>query len=256
MFFFSLWGKFAQRPNLGTTEIIGCYDDFMKIMNNSDLTITSEIDIDDETWMVNYEHKDMETAPIGQTSVAIAAFVTSYARIVLHRKMMEIERSAKHTDGMSVLYTDTDSIVYVVRGDDTPQPTGSKLGEWTDEIRDSKHPNAYCREAIFYGPKSYALEIDQGDDTLKHIIKVKGITLKDARAKSTVTMERLRRGVKRRQEGEPDEVIRVPQKIFRASRNHQTYYCEDFEKRLQITEGKRVTIDNLPYTVPYGFKPQ
>lgn len=59
------------------------------------------------------------------TNIFIAAFTTAWARLKLYSEMDRL--------GRSVLYHDTDSIIYASDGTNDP-PLGNFLGEFTDEL--------------------------------------------------------------------------------------------------------------------------
>jgi DNA polymerase elongation subunit (family B) len=84
---------------------------------------------------------------------AIAAFVTSYARLKLYEYIEQVQ-----TQGGSIYYCDTDSIVT-----DVKLVCGKKLGEIKDEIPEG------IEEAIFLSPKMYAIKTKTGE-----LIKCKG----------------------------------------------------------------------------------
>ena len=55
----------------------------------------------------------------------IAAFTTAHARLKLYSVLEQLDRR--------VLYFDTDSVIYVSKDGEWEPPTGSYLGELTDE---------------------------------------------------------------------------------------------------------------------------
>lgn len=59
------------------------------------------------------------------TNIFIASFTTAWARLKLYSEMDKL--------GDSVLYHDTDSIIYASNGVNDP-PLGNFLGEFTDEL--------------------------------------------------------------------------------------------------------------------------
>ena len=70
---------------------------------------------------------------------------------------------------MTVLYTGTDSVIYVSgRGDWEPQ-LGTVLGEWNNEMEDGE---SHIVSFISLGPKTYAYETDTG----RIEMKIKSIT--------------------------------------------------------------------------------
>lgn len=89
-------------------------------------------------------------------NVAIASYVTSYARIALHKKMMEFE-----SNGIEILYCDTDSLT-IEQKDLSQIKLGKNLGDWDiEQTFDS---------VKFMAPKCY-ISMQKG----KPKLKMKGI---------------------------------------------------------------------------------
>ena len=109
------------------------------------------------------------------TCLPIASFTTAYARCMLHRIM-------RHVGMENVLYSDTDSVIFVYRSD---EPTigksitcknGNKirieanLGGLTDELEG----DGFVDEFIAHAPKTYAYNVVKPDGTTKKAVKSKG----------------------------------------------------------------------------------
>jgi len=90
---------------------------------------------------VSYCKKDdfIEMGPL--KSVAIAAYVTTQARLKLYSYLQPL--------GKRVLYFDTDSVIYSAKPGEEMLPTGEFLGDLTDELEK-------------YGPGSYISEFVSG----------------------------------------------------------------------------------------------
>ncbi|KAL1246654.1 hypothetical protein QQF64_034431 [Cirrhinus molitorella] len=69
-------------------------------------------------------------------------FTTAHARLELYNLMDKLNR---------LLYSDTDSVIFVSRDGDWMPPLGDHLGELTDEIGDDEYITEFCSS----GPKSY-----------------------------------------------------------------------------------------------------
>lgn len=72
-------------------------------------------------WNVSQNFVEQDTS----TNIFLAAFTTAWARLKLYEEMDKL--------GRSVLYHDTDSIIYASNGINDP-PLGNFLGEFTDEL--------------------------------------------------------------------------------------------------------------------------
>lgn len=114
------------------------------------------------------------------TAVHVAAFVSMWGRLVLHRKVLNVH-------GQRVLYCDTDSAVIFVRPGDheaAQRYVGPNLGDLTNEVPDMikkggfdprTHPNHYVKEAVFLAPKTYGLRIVSDDPPMQyHKVVAKG----------------------------------------------------------------------------------
>jgi hypothetical protein len=98
----SLWWKLAQRPNQPQTKVVNNYTEMWNLITNPQIEILGDTMINDML-IYNYQYVEDKMAKPGNTSVALAAFVTSYARLKLYDEIEKIEAS---TPG-SVLYFDT-----------------------------------------------------------------------------------------------------------------------------------------------------
>ena len=93
------------------------------------------------------------------TAVHIAAHVSTWGRVMLHRKVLSVH-------GQRAVYCDTDSAIIYLRKDDAMPYVGNGLGDLTNEVpkilKDAGLTftgEAYIREAILVAPKTYALHI-------------------------------------------------------------------------------------------------
>jgi hypothetical protein len=105
----------------------------------------------------------------------IASFTTAYARCMLHRIM-------RHVGYENVLYTDTDSIIFVYESDEPKIgksitcKNGNKirieanLGGLTDEL----DGDGFIDEFTAHAPKTYAYNVLKPDGTTKKSVKSKG----------------------------------------------------------------------------------
>lgn len=126
----TLWGKLGQNNNQGQTVICTDYDEYHKLVSDPTITITGEIMVTDNKLLVNHKYIDNNYDRTGNTSPAIASFVTSYARLKLYNAMEEIEKKDKGR----VLYFDTDSIIFRHKDGQYLPELGDFLGEFTDEV--------------------------------------------------------------------------------------------------------------------------
>ncbi|GFQ65871.1 DNA_pol_B_2 domain-containing protein [Trichonephila clavata] len=104
----SLWGKFGQRKNMQQTEYVMELGDFYRIVLNDAIKDLNMIFLNDDCVEMHYKIKDEYTKDNFNANVYIAAFTTSSARIRLYEIMDKL--------GDKVLYSDTDSIMYIDDG--------------------------------------------------------------------------------------------------------------------------------------------
>ncbi|XP_074604063.1 uncharacterized protein LOC141857463 [Brevipalpus obovatus] len=79
----SLWGKLAQNPDKKKVQIITNYDSYFKKLTDDKIKITSEVMVNDNTILLQWKNieESLEYGP--NTSLSVASFVTSYARLEL-----------------------------------------------------------------------------------------------------------------------------------------------------------------------------
>lgn len=139
----SLWGKFAQRPAEG--EII-TYKDPQRWYQDLSLAACGKITLDVKVTCESYLIATKGTATkrlLDTTNAALAAFVTSHARLKLYTALSPL--------GQRVIYHDTDSVIYEGLPNETLIEYGDALGQWKDECAGSPIVQVCC-----LGPKTYA----------------------------------------------------------------------------------------------------
>jgi len=83
--------------------------------------------------------------------VAVAAYVTTQARLKLYEYLSRL--------GKSVLYCDTFSVICIHNEDEPPKDeTGDYLGDLTDELEEFSS-GSYIEEFVSGGPKTYAFTV-------------------------------------------------------------------------------------------------
>ncbi|CAC5372370.1 unnamed protein product [Mytilus coruscus] len=86
----------------------------------------------------------------GRTNVVIAAYITAQARLKLYGYLEKLRDR--------VLYTDTDSVIFIVKQGEWQPPLGDYLGELTDEV-----PANSITQFVTGGPKLYAYKLHKPD---------------------------------------------------------------------------------------------
>ncbi len=170
----SLWGKFGQRDSF--TETIDTFDEetFEKYAHNDALLINEVMMHSNIARTLTFSRREELRKRAKNTNIAIAAYTTSYARLRLYEVLEQLNHS--------VLYMDTDSCIYVDKGESNVK-LGSYLGDLTNELDSDE----WIDEFVSCGPKSYAYTTNKG----KQYVKIKGFTLRGPTAE-TMSFENLK----------------------------------------------------------------
>jgi hypothetical protein len=100
----SLWGKLAQNENTTVVSFIDRFDELLALVNDNSIEVTSLDFISDD--VARTTHRKMASLMgLPNRNVVIASFVTADARLELFKVL--------HKLGDSVLYYDTDSVIYI-----------------------------------------------------------------------------------------------------------------------------------------------
>ncbi|XP_065224228.1 uncharacterized protein LOC135848277 [Planococcus citri] len=176
----SLWGKFGQRNNVGSTTIIDSQATLFQYLEDPSKEISSIMfmpgrdgnDIAYVNWKVIEECAEDSNF----INPIICAHVTAEARLVLYEYLEKL--------GNRVLYCDTDSIIYTELPHDLKIETGPFLGQMGDELATEYGEGAYITEFICGGPKNYGYCVKTAKNEYKYVVKIRGITLNHQVSKS------------------------------------------------------------------------
>uniref|UniRef100_A0A158P570 DNA-directed DNA polymerase n=2 Tax=Tetranychus urticae TaxID=32264 RepID=A0A158P570_TETUR len=239
----SFWGKLAQTTNLPQTEFIRNYADLWSIINNEEKEILGIHEASEKIMMVQHRYcKDSQEKILpGKTNIAVASFVTAYARRELFRLIQKIEAVREGR----VLYFDTDSVVFVEKDGDPLIQCGDYLGQLTDEI----DPGWKCNLFVTLGPKNYAYQVVNASGQTKSNIKVKGIKLSSG-ALDIITVQRLVQMAEQYIHGNQDQFKVAQTNIVSNKFTHQVT-TRNFDKIYRAVSEKRRIIGNN--TRPYGY---
>ncbi|XP_051172370.1 uncharacterized protein LOC127288773 [Leptopilina boulardi] len=155
----SFWGKFGQRDNLPQTTIVETRDELLRLLHNPEVEINDIVPVNDDIVYVCWVKRSEAITPAPNTTVVIAAYTTTQARLKLYNYLHKLDRR--------VLYYDTDSCIYVNSGNPTEYipPVGSLLGDLTDEVEKDYGAGSYINAFISGGPKFYAYSVRKSDGT-------------------------------------------------------------------------------------------
>ena len=241
----SFWGKLAQRPNQPRTAIINTYDEYFDLITDSDKEITGEIMVTDDVLILTWEYIEPKLDIVKNYNIAVGSYVTAYARMKLYSIMEEIETIRPK----SLLYHDTDSVMYIKNINDREIECGDYLGDLTDEIEKNYGKDAKCTQFVSLGPKNYAYIVDVGNGNFKAEIKCKGISL-CYNARQIISFEKMMEMAKNFNEEDKTDEIVVPQRQFTLNK-HCQIFTRYFDKIYKAVSDKRYIEGDT--TFPYGY---
>nr|CAD2176707.1 unnamed protein product [Meloidogyne enterolobii] len=167
----NLWGRFSLR-NQGFTQT-HITDDLAELgeyIHNNSIEVAAIEELNSETMMIRYSKKKEWIEEHDSSNVVISLWTTSAARLHLLKLMQKVVR----TPGCSLLYTDTDSLIFAHPEDNNPLELGPHLGDLTDE-----YPQHDILEYCSGGAKQYGLKLRRknGSGENEYVLKVRGMTL-------------------------------------------------------------------------------
>uniref|UniRef100_A0A914LRF1 DNA-directed DNA polymerase n=1 Tax=Meloidogyne incognita TaxID=6306 RepID=A0A914LRF1_MELIC len=167
----NLWGRFSLR-NQGFTQT-HITDDLAELgeyIHNNSIEVAAIEELNTETLMIRYSKKKEWIEEHDSSNVVISLWTTSAARLHLLKLMQKVVR----TPGCSLLYTDTDSLIFAHPENNNPLELGPHLGDLTDE-----YPQHHILEYCSGGAKQYGLKLKRknGNDDYEYVLKVRGMTL-------------------------------------------------------------------------------
>lgn len=246
----SLWGKFGERPHYHGYHVteVGKEDAFMLALEkdwydgNVDITyrryngkrthLVVAYKSATEEKLTKYNWKNH----LRTTNIAVAAMVTSHARMRLWKELNKL--------GERVLYHDTDSIIYERDPTGYNIPIGKYLGEWEDETG-----GLPITKFVSTGPKCYSYAIQLPDGQLEEHTKVKGITL-TSRNSRVINYESMCKIVRNEMES-----IEATTLVFKYNRNAGTMTTSNQPKIFKRTCNKGIIDPESWVVYPFGFFP-
>jgi hypothetical protein len=161
----------------------------------------------------------------------------------------KLETVAK-TSFSTLLYCDTDSIIYAHPKENNPLKTGPHLGDLTDELK-----GYVIVEFASGGNKQYGLlyfPIDEPDN-LKYILKVRGITLNNEILSSTLSYENFKKSVlKYGEKGELDLIFVNYPRFIKPSIKDGQIISTSLTKVYKCYVGKGIVTENY-HVRPFGY---
>ena len=129
-------------------------------------------------------------------------------------------------------------------------PTGSFLGDWTDEILKDHGVGATISEYVATAPKSYAYKVQKPDGTESTHVKSKGFTL-DCATSKVITFDCMKELVDSFVYGDNSKSVSVSGTCIRRDKDH-TIVTMSVPKIFRATFTKRKMVEDY-CSCEYGF---
>ena len=240
----SMWGKFGQQTNKTQVKEFIDPPDFWQFLDSSAHDVRWVSPVTEERIEIHYKMQHHCESDSPNLNIFVACFTTCHARLHLYRALDHL--------GPRVLYSDTDSVVFVQGPDDPPiqPPLGDFLGDFTDELDPGDHITEFCSG----GPKNYGYMTACG----KTECKFRGFSL-NAEGQAQLNYQVLKQNTL-------DE-LRAPQDQPRVTPVVQTHSVHRDAKQYQLSTrsrtkdyklvyNKRILDPRTFYTFPYGYRTQ
>lgn len=257
----SFWGKFGQSHNMKKTNFINEPQEFFKLLEDNTISVTDALLISDETLQVTFEKEENFFDIPAHSSIIIASFVTSYARLELYNLLDKL--------GKRVIYVDTDSCIFTAKPGEYIPETGQFIGDLTNEVTTQEEPNAYITRFASCGSKNYAYEVYYPFSGIKkYFCKVKGLSLNFITSNivnfdsmktlidDAINYQRRHRNgessLKISSEKEEKLVLNVPQKQISVSRDLDLLTNETIKKYRFVYDKRRINSEDYT-TIPFGY---
>uniref|UniRef100_A0A1I8G8L9 DNA-directed DNA polymerase n=1 Tax=Macrostomum lignano TaxID=282301 RepID=A0A1I8G8L9_9PLAT len=154
IFLNSLWGKFCQRDDLTSTEIVDSYEAWLQRLTDPSIKVKSCEPVGESFMMLEYKPRfgGASERAFKYANVPIGVFTTSHAPLRLYEALEGLGPE-------SFTPIPIRKVVYRCSPGEYEPPGGSSLGQWTDEVP------AGCRMVQFTtgGPKLYRYVVEKPD---------------------------------------------------------------------------------------------
>ena len=170
----TLWGRLGLR-NYGLSQTLITDDiyEIRQLFNDRSINLIAIDDVATGVYMITYMKKKEWTDAHESSNVFISLWTTSCARLHLLKLMEKIVE----TPGCRLLYTDTDSVIYVNPKGKNPLKTSPHLGGLTNEF-----PKHEIIEFSCGGSKQYGLKLRPKNNPsaeFDYVLKIRGQTLSE-----------------------------------------------------------------------------
>jgi len=147
----SMCGKWAQNQKKTQTTLVTSVKELYELPTSPGTEITKLIFPNDDLVWVSWKHSEDNIAAGKKVIVAVAAYVTTEARLKIYEYLSEL--------GECVLHCDKDSVIFIQNVDEPPKVrTGDYLGHLTDEMEEFG-AHSFIEVFVSGRPKNYAFSV-------------------------------------------------------------------------------------------------
>jgi len=107
-----MWGKWAQNQNKTQTTILTSVKELYELLTSPGTEVTNITFTNNDVVWVSWKHSEDNIGAGKNVNVAVAAYVTTQVRLKFYEYLNE--------SGESVLYCDTDSVIFIQKVDEPP----------------------------------------------------------------------------------------------------------------------------------------
>ena len=225
-----------MRENMPSTEVLKDPEQFARFIFGDEYDICHFSFVSDDMALVQWRFAEGCGFQTSNINVFLGAFTTAHARLELYNVMDKL--------GERLLYSDTDSLIFVSKDGDWEPPLGGYLGDLTDECDSGDHIIEFCSGV----PKTYGYRTAKG----KTCMKAKGITL-NAENSKLIRLDTLIDLVDHHvaDRDSTHHILARTDNIVR-NKSHLTLKNKSDVKRFKVVYNKRVLLSDYT-TLPYGY---
>ena len=225
----SLWGKLCQNPHKSSIHFVENAEELASYIYDEKYENVYFDVMDSHTARVICSLKEDCDHNVGKICVSVGSYITCYSRLRLLKELMKLPPK-------SVLYYDTDSIIYYFEFSDELIDMDDKLGEMRSELKHDEHITSF----VSTGPKSYSYITNKN----KEVIHVKGFKM--IKSKSSIDADMLYEIVENN-----DIIHKIENQKFKTNKKLHILKTNEL-KLFKFTFDKRQILPDLS-TVPWGM---
>ena len=242
-------GKWSQDEK-SNNKFVTTYRELEDIYYEPKNSVKEVFHIVNNVMQVKYETKEDYHRKNLKTNVVIGSFITSSARITMHKSMTDLM-----IKGGKLIYHDTDSIVFAFPKN---QPLPLKIGENFSEYKHELGDDSTLLRISASGPKAYTIIYRKSDGSIKKDLKIKGFSLRGEIVEEQMFSEVMCQAVEAfvRDKTEKKSISQFHIVIDKKTKNllsnisEKIFSNDIFTKRVALKLSGR----NLYSTAPYGYR--